>query len=296
MNYAYTTLLGTDDYLYPVLALDYTLKKVKSKYPLVVMVMDDVSFGVLETLRDRNIPYQIFPNLTKAAPYYCRVHDKDNLSGRDLFQVMMMNKFYMFELKEFDKVCYLDGDILIRQNIDFIFNYRTPCGKVLDYRRPFVAGEQLLVNPKDYEFQDIIDKYTIFAHDEVVYCGLYPIYAYADCKITDDACYVLHAHAHGDLYRYWEHFELKTIEALYEWCDKTILDIHNSTFHMVKNIYSRDSTPIVEQEDDIVLDYTNPDEVEREVKNREQQIVQRERVIEYIAQCREKEQNQDDNN
>lgn len=270
MNYAYTTLLGTDDYLYPVLALDYTLKQVKSKYPLVVMVTDGVSTDILEILNERKIPYKIFPDLTKSVPYFIRFHNRETVSGRDMFQIIMMNKFYMFELKEYDKVCYFDADILIRKNIDFIFNYSTPCGKVLDYKRPFVAGEQLLINPKDYNMLDIIDKHTIFAHDELVYCSLYPIYTFSDCRLTDDANYILHAHAHGNLYQYWKHFQLSTIEQLYRWCDDMVLNLENATFYAVKNIYSEHARPLVETEENIVINPAIDEHAEENMKAREE--------------------------
>ena len=42
-NYSYVTLLTNDSYIYGVIMLNGSLQKVKSKYPLTVLVTDQVS-------------------------------------------------------------------------------------------------------------------------------------------------------------------------------------------------------------------------------------------------------------
>ena len=243
-NYAYTTLLGSDDYLTPVLGLYHSLQLTNSKYPLVVMVMDTVSPYCLDVLNRMQIQYKVFPNLQSYAPY-AKIAENNNIKDlKDMqidnaafFQIMMMNKFYMFDLKEFDKVCYFDGDILVRDNVDFIFNYQTPAGKILlrgditsntdnnKYKvdKPFIAGEHILISPKDFSCNYIIKKYTIFAHDENIIANLYPRRRITHTGLSDDCTKIFHAHSHCCMFRYWEVFDLNEDNIL-DFCKIMMID------------------------------------------------------------------------
>lgn len=41
-KYCWTTLLGTDDFVWGVIGLDLSLKKVESDYPLIVMAINSL--------------------------------------------------------------------------------------------------------------------------------------------------------------------------------------------------------------------------------------------------------------
>ena len=49
-NYSYISLLTNDTYIYGILLLNESLKKVKSKYPLNVLITEDVSEASRELL------------------------------------------------------------------------------------------------------------------------------------------------------------------------------------------------------------------------------------------------------
>ena len=49
-NYAYTTLLATDDYVYGVIGLLFSLQEVQSKYPLHIIVTNNISDYTLSLL------------------------------------------------------------------------------------------------------------------------------------------------------------------------------------------------------------------------------------------------------
>lgn len=226
-NYAYTTLLGSDDYLYPVLGLYHSLQYTKCIYPLVVIVTDNVSISTIKVLEQFNITYKVFPDLRQSAhSVLSQDDDFGGICGNSLFQIIMMNKFYMFDLKEYDKLCYFDGDIIVRCNVDFCFNYNTPAAKVLCYgdkdNNPHTAGEHMIINPQDYNSKDIIMRFGILGFDEEVLRTLYPIWQITNIELTDNQEYIFHSHAHCCKYRYWNDFEITSIETLFEAVDAII--------------------------------------------------------------------------
>lgn len=242
-NYAYATLLGSDDFFIPVYGLFHSLQQTQSKYPLIVMVMDTVSIQTIKKLEHYNIPYKVFPNLQSSAKVVGILQKPDirtEINHAQFFQIMMMNKFYIFDLKEYDKICYLDGDILIKENIDFIFNYQTPAGKILEYGSikvkdgefsvdpPFIAGEHWLINPKDYTSWEIFEKFTPFEWDECVIRQLYPINKFTNTLLTDDTDYIYHAHSHCNMFRYWEYFQLRSVEDVHRFYEQiNMIDLEN---------------------------------------------------------------------
>mgnify|MGYP005772029557 CR=1 FL=1 len=63
-KYTYLTLLGSDDYLQGTIALIRSLKMQKSKYPITVLVTDNVSNMVLDYLKLNNIIFLLLLFLT----------------------------------------------------------------------------------------------------------------------------------------------------------------------------------------------------------------------------------------
>jgi hypothetical protein len=49
-NYSYISLLTNDTYVYGIILLSESLKRVKSKYPLNVLITEDVSAAIKELL------------------------------------------------------------------------------------------------------------------------------------------------------------------------------------------------------------------------------------------------------
>lgn len=232
-NYTYVTLLGSDDYFLPVYGLYYSLLQVNSKYPLTVIVLDTVSVDTIQKLEQYHIPYKVFPNLQSKARML-GIKEKEprlKVTFAEFFQIMVMNKFYVYDLKEFDKVCFIDGDILIKQNIDFIFNYQTPAGKIREHGRirenngrieapmTLITSEYWVVNPHDYKSAEIFEKFSIFAWDELVLSALYPYEKVTNTSLILDNQYMYHAHAHGYSFRYWEYYNLITEEDIQNFYD-----------------------------------------------------------------------------
>ena len=197
------------------------------------MVMDTVSPQVYTWLEENNMQYRVFPNMQSEAAYdLATIYNGSQtfINYQDYFQIMMMNKFYMYELTDYDKVCYFDGDIVIRKNVDFVFNFSAPAGKILSrgdivfacdeetgtsgplISPPFIAGENLLIEPKSYKFDDIREQFTAFGFDEEVIRSIYPRHKITDLRLSDWDSYVFHAHAHCSRCRYWDVLHIHTLE------------------------------------------------------------------------------------
>ena len=213
-NYAWTTLLTSVDYIQPVLNLQYSLRRVRSEYPLIIIVTDTIFMQVVDTLQANNCQFYVVPDLQ-------RMENNDQKE----FRVNMLMKFYSFELTDYAKVCYIDGDILILKNCDFIFNYRAPAAKYLgwDYypihQSPpenigILAGEMMLLEPgtfsMDYFFN--MDNFGK-CWDEAVLRDNFGIQRVANMPITDTN-YIYHAHATGEKNKYWERHNLYSESAL----------------------------------------------------------------------------------
>lgn len=243
-KYAWTTLLTTTDYLQSVLLLNASLKRVGSKYPLVVIVSDDIAMEVIPDLEAKNCLYYIVPNLQR-------------MYTKRLFSIDMLMKFYSFELTEYDKVCYLDGDILVLKNCDFVFNYRAPAAKYLgwDNRRPIhtseergqLAGEMMVLKPgtfsMDYFFKAERDLTAFW--DESVLQENFGIQQVTNITLTDSN-YLYHAHTTGSNNKYWERYNLYNEKDLDDFLNNYSV---NSLWSKDFGLNNMDNDQITEQED-----------------------------------------------
>ena len=136
----FVTLLGSDDYLIPVLMLYESYLDIKSKADFKILVTDNVSNNIISFLEYNKIPYILKPN------FYYKISDEwtdnfslvDKLSKSDAIAlkkhykaqqertkryVTCMNKLYCFGMSDYDKIFFLDGDMIFLQNCDELFNF-----------------------------------------------------------------------------------------------------------------------------------------------------------------------------
>jgi hypothetical protein len=69
-NYSYITLLTNDSYSYGIILLVESMKKVKTKYPLHVLVTDKVSTAVLELLTEIGVTYELVDTISISDEIY----------------------------------------------------------------------------------------------------------------------------------------------------------------------------------------------------------------------------------
>lgn len=120
-NYSYVTLLTNDSYIYGVIMLNGSLREVKSKYPLTVLVTDQVSKAPRSIMDQLGINYiEVSTHSVNDEVYKINLSKDPSTAGlwRDC-----LTKFEIFNLVQFDKIVFLDADILVLRNIDHLFNY-----------------------------------------------------------------------------------------------------------------------------------------------------------------------------
>lgn len=122
MQQVFVTLLSSDDYLKPVLILNTNLKQLNSKYPLLVMVTDNITQNTINYLQKENILYTIVPQIEYSEQI--KIHD----AGKSVLNTA--SKLNIFDLKQYDKIVYFDADCIFLSNIDDLFNY--PDGAMYD--------------------------------------------------------------------------------------------------------------------------------------------------------------------
>lgn len=128
---AYSTVITKDLYLPFVIRQKQMMDKLQCKYPFVVMVSDTVSEWAKEELKKYNILYEEVPTFKFNCRYTKKYEDT-------------LNKFQFLKLEQYEKVIFLDADIIIYKNLDDIFDifdyteknlYLISCSNVLDKNR-----------------------------------------------------------------------------------------------------------------------------------------------------------------
>lgn len=116
-RYSYATLITRQSYLAGVVILAHTLQKHGSKYPLVVLYTPSLSNDAVRVLEieagksniiPRKCDFLLPPSGTKVTLIAERFEDT-------------WTKLRVFELFEYEAVCYLDADMAVFKNMDVIF-------------------------------------------------------------------------------------------------------------------------------------------------------------------------------
>lgn len=206
-NYTWVTLLATDDYVSGVIGLNYSLLKVKSKYPLLVLAVDTLKKSTFQLLETENIKYIKVPFLK-----YNKKQDNHNYN-------LTINKFYIFSLTQYKKVCYLDADVIVIKNCDDIVfsqkgkivcaNYNHMLEKRVDSVDPNriwkYNGMIILAQPNMKLFTNILNNHLNDSDDEDTLSKLKRIKSFN--KIIYNK--LVH-YGSADTKKYWHNF--KTIE------------------------------------------------------------------------------------
>ncbi len=115
----FVTLISSDAYLPGVIALNHSLKKHQSQYPLFAIITPDVSAESRDLLskigvQTKEVDIINVPlNILKKSPNFDS--EKKRFLGT-------YTKFHIFNLVEFEKIVYVDADMMVYQNIDELFD------------------------------------------------------------------------------------------------------------------------------------------------------------------------------
>jgi alpha-N-acetylglucosamine transferase len=145
-KYLYSTIISSNDYVYGVLALHQSYLDSRSPYPFLVIATDNLEKKNIDLLKDFGIDVIVKPMLflpRKAMEYDLRL----DMPALFAIWTSAWSKMYFFSLSEYDKVVCLDADVIIRKNIDDLFEAPDGAG-VQDYPDPSIPGNYY-ITPSD---------------------------------------------------------------------------------------------------------------------------------------------------
>ena len=110
---AYITLADSEEHLRCAYALALSLNRVKSIYPLYIMIprnsVNYENFPQVENTKIVEIPLLMFNGIDATGDFNTTV-----------------NKFFCLQYEEFDKVIFFDADVFVQSNIDYLFEEKFP--------------------------------------------------------------------------------------------------------------------------------------------------------------------------
>ena len=110
---SYVSFLATDDFLGGLLVMHYSLRKTKPHFPFLLLATSNLSRPTLDKLEAHKIAVKFVEPIEN--PFKGR-------KGLNPFYERNYSKLRVFEQAEFDKIVYLDADMLICKNIDELFD------------------------------------------------------------------------------------------------------------------------------------------------------------------------------
>ena len=119
-KFVYITYLSNDRDYKGALLLNYNLKKYNHKYELECIILEGVSEKVKNILEKSKI----------RTHFFCLKNILTEFNVDDSYSECLISKHYygkylIFRLTQYDKIIYLDTDLLIKKNIDHLFDYDT---------------------------------------------------------------------------------------------------------------------------------------------------------------------------
>jgi len=160
---AYITYLTTDNYYLGVLTLWESIKATNTTYPFYCMVNEKVSDHIIEHLRDSGIKI-IYSPIIKLPQNLIDYNMKHCYSNTEVLE-NYFQKFLVFALDRFEKIVYLDSDMIILDNIDYLFNRPHMSGAInhIENGQNFLNGGLIIIEPSKkiyYEFLKFIEDST----------------------------------------------------------------------------------------------------------------------------------------
>lgn len=115
----YATIFTTDEYLEGVLVLNESLRINKSKYELLVIISKDISNRSEMILKNRGINVLRLNNKIFIPNNIKEINEQKGFKNWN----DTIDKLLIFEMVQYEKIVYLDSDMIVLQNIDDLFDY-----------------------------------------------------------------------------------------------------------------------------------------------------------------------------
>jgi alpha-N-acetylglucosamine transferase len=113
---AWVTILTHDSYIMGVRVLCRSLQNTGTRFPLVVLYTDNISPSLIKILQKdgakvKQLNIKHFPACLANQPGKIPVHND------------ICAKLCVWELTEYERVCFLDADVLVVRNMDELFEF-----------------------------------------------------------------------------------------------------------------------------------------------------------------------------
>jgi glycogenin len=143
--HAYITLLSTESYLPGVFALHESLKRTGTPYPFATAVSAHIPREFDDVLERAGIIVRRIPEST-AIP-------KDMIENNGHWG-RTFDKVHLFGLSEFEKLVYVDSDMIVLENMDELFDKphmsAVPAGLLVHKDWTRLNGGLLVIEPEDH--------------------------------------------------------------------------------------------------------------------------------------------------
>jgi glycogenin len=206
-KFSYITVLSTDSYVEGVIVLHRSLVRSQARYPFLVLTTPNLADATYQQLQQSGIAYQPIPpiELNTALPTH-----------QARWQATY-SKLQIFNQTQFDKLVYLDADMLVYQNLDDLFRQPHMAavnagGMLPEYASwtEFNSG-LMVIEPSQALYTDMLaklpDLYLPAGGDQDFLNAYYPDWPQQPEKHLDHAYNIFHEHV--DRYQQLHGYELK---------------------------------------------------------------------------------------
>jgi alpha-N-acetylglucosamine transferase len=157
MKKAFVSYLANTDFLPGLVTLDYSLKMHGNSTELITMVNSSIAAEAIPVMKHFGLKAKIIGEIDH--PFFI----ENDIWGTKY----MYNKLWVFSMDEYDKVVYLDADMLICENIEVLFEKphmsAVVAGKLLPGNEAWVAlnAGLMVVEPDVMLFNDFKNKIPV---------------------------------------------------------------------------------------------------------------------------------------
>jgi glycogenin glucosyltransferase len=157
MKQTFVTYLGTDSFLPGVLVLEYSFRSVSNKSPFLILVSERVSQWSFELLNDLGYKFKMVKEIANPNPI--RKGDREFQS--------VYGKLNVFNLVDYEKVVYLDADMVVCENLDELFQWphmsAVAAGSIVPRNRSWkdLNSGLMVIQPDKDLFEDMLSKIDV---------------------------------------------------------------------------------------------------------------------------------------
>ena len=140
---SYVCVLSTNNYLPGVLILNENLKDLNSKYDLLCLINENINERTRRILDFFKIKYKEMQSIDHPSEYGHWKYTFDKLN--------------IYSLVEYEKIVYLDVDIVIKENIDELFDVEAPAACLdLPWYKDRLCSGALVIKPNLDDYFNLI--------------------------------------------------------------------------------------------------------------------------------------------